>query len=183
MTRPSIRPAAVGGLALAGVAAAVIAVSCTSGDGKRKETPPRASGAAAASQAAGRPVATVRGDIPELLLQVRELRHDPAGTVTARFILANAGTEQAVVGGYFGDLNATSPRQDVSGAYVFDGAKRYGVVKDANTCVCSTLPLSLEPGEHTDELFATFPSPGADVDRVSLVIPHFQPLDGIELPR
>lgn len=184
MTRLSIRPAALGGLALASVAAAVVAVSCTSGGdgGKSNARSPRA-GAGPTTQpqpTVPPPLATVRGDIAGLVLQVREVRRDPAGTVTARFVLANAGAER-VVGGSFGDFTTRPQRPDLSGAYLFDGAKRYNVVKNGNECVCSKSP-SLNPGEQSEELFVTFPSPGADVDRVSLVILHFPAIDGIELP-
>jgi len=185
MTRLSIRPAALGGLALASVAAAVVAVSCTGGGDAGKgnaRSPGAGTGAATqAQQTSSPPLATVRGDIAGLVLQVREVRRDPAGTVTARFVLANSGAE-SVVGGSFGDFTTRPQRPDLSGAYLFDGAKRYHVVKDGDECVCSNSPGSIEPGQQTEELFVTFPSPGADVDRVSLVILHFPPVDGIELP-
>jgi hypothetical protein len=69
----------------------------------------------------------------------------------------------------------------IGGVHLIDneGKKKYQVIRDANKkCVCSGGLKDLQPQSRMT-LWARFPAPPADVESVSIMIPHFIPMDGV----
>jgi hypothetical protein len=99
-----------------------------------------------------------------------------------RFAVVNDG-EQAL------DLNqlmkgeGTVDWHSVDGVYLLDnaGKKKYLVVRDSDKhCVCSRNIQDL-PAKTTGNFWAKFPAPPDNVDKVSVVVPHFIPMDAVPL--
>jgi hypothetical protein len=64
-----------------------------------------------------------------------------------------------------------------------DGAnkKRYLVVKDAaGKCICSELKGETVPGKRFN-LWAKFPSPPDTVQKITVVIPAFEPIESVPI--
>ena len=63
------------------------------------------------------------------------------------------------------------------------GKKKYFVARDAEgKCVCSRGIPDVAPHSRLS-LWAKFPAPPDDVQKISIVIPHFQPLDDVTISR
>ena len=61
-----------------------------------------------------------------------------------------------------------------------NGREHFPLVDADGACLCSTDIHGLNPGE-TVGVYAKFPAPPADVDRVSIHVPGFQSFDGVAL--
>jgi hypothetical protein len=80
------------------------------------------------------------------------------------------------------DPNAHDGYGVVSGIYLLDQAnkKKYLVVRDTDgNCVCATM-AAVEKGK-TENLWATYPAPPADTQKVTVVVPTFEPIDGVPI--
>ena len=62
--------------------------------------------------------------------------------------------------------------------------KKYFVVRDAEKkCVCSSeLEHEIEKGSRKS-LWAKFPAPPEDVNKIGIVIPHFAPMDDVPISK
>jgi hypothetical protein len=61
------------------------------------------------------------------------------------------------------------------------GKKKYFVARDSDgKCVCSSKIPDLAAHSRLS-LWAKFPAPPDDVQKISIVIPHFQPLDDVTI--
>lgn len=136
--------------------------------------------ATAPAVAPGTVIASTDGEYPGATVNVTELKRTSGETVTLKFNIANAGTEPVAFGYNFaeGDYNT------VSGVYLLDpvGKKKYFVVRDAESkCVCSRdMTSKVDPGSRMN-LWAKFPAPGPEVQKVTVVIPHFTPMDDVPI--
>jgi hypothetical protein len=73
----------------------------------------------------------------------------------------------------------------IGGVTLVDGAnkKKYFVVRDTeNTCLCSR-ELKDIPAKSRANVWAKFPAPPDDVQKISIVIPHFGPIDDVPISR
>ena len=71
------------------------------------------------------------------------------------------------------------------GVTLVDGAnkKKYFVVRDTDTnCLCSRDIKDIAPKSRVN-LWAKFPAPPDDVQKISIVIPHFGPIDDVSISR
>ena len=78
---------------------------------------------------------------------------------------------------------ASSPT--TGGIHLIDpvGKKKYFVARDTeDKCVCSQKVADIPKGGRAN-VWAKFPSPPEDVTQLSIVIPHFSPLDDVPLSR
>jgi hypothetical protein len=162
-----------GWLASAAAALVVLLAACTSGPPASNPEP----------QPGGDQVApaSVRGDLVGLVLTGGSLTREGGG-VTLRFTITNQGKETVTIGDLLGPGGLAVPATfDASGAYLFDGhaRKRYDVARDGKACRCAKVPLGIDPGQAL-ELFATFPDPG-QTGALSAIVPHFPPLDGLQI--
>lgn len=137
---------------------------------------------AAAAPAA---IATADGERSGVTLAVQELKRTSGGTVSLKFSITNGSTETLDYGYNFGDKDRTPDYGSLGGIVLIDEAnkKKYFVVRDSEgECVCSRGLKDQQAGE-TRNLWARFPAPPDDVQRISVVVPHFSPLDDVPLSR
>ena len=143
---------------------------------------PASSAAPAAAPAAaptGSVVASTEGERPGIRVEVTELKRSPSA-LSLKFTIIN-GSEKGVSFNYdFGDPDHHIKDFDsVGGVSLVDaaGKKKYMVVRDSETaCVCSRGVKDVPPGSRVN-LWAKFPPPPEDVKRISIMIPHFAPMD------
>jgi hypothetical protein len=83
----------------------------------------------------------------------------------------------------FSDLSQTGG--DVGGIYLVDpvNKKKYFVVRDSEKhCICSGYLPRMAPGERANS-WARFPAPPADVQKISVMIPTFLPMDDVAISK
>lgn len=140
--------------------------------------------AAAPSAASG--IASADGEKPGIRVDVQELKRGSGGTVTLKMTFVN-DTDKGMGFGY----NYADPDHEIrdhgsiGAVQLVDpvGKKKYFVARDsAGKCVCSTQIPEVPPHSHLS-LWAKFPAPPDDVQKISIVIPHFQPLDDVTISR
>lgn len=128
-------------------------------------------------------LASADGEIAGTRVEINELKRNSAGTVTLKFTMHN-DSEQALhfSSRLFGDMTLGEDYSSVGGVHLLDpvGKKKYLVVRDsANQCLCSNNVPSITKSKVS--LWAKFPSPPEDVKTVTVVIPHFPPLDDLAI--
>lgn len=146
-------------------------------------TTPDAAPPDAAPPAAG--IATAVGEQSGITLLVQELKRTSGGTVSLKFSVRNASGEALAYGYNYGEKDRRSDYGSMGGVTLIDEAnkKKYFVVRDSEgQCVCSRGLKDQKPGE-TRNLWARFPAPPDDVATVSVVVPHFSPMDDVPLSR
>lgn len=118
------------------------------------------------------------GESPGLRIEIQELKRTAGETVTMRFTLLNESEKSVSFGcGTFGDCGS------ISGTHLVDGKNTYTVVRDKdNSCLCSKGLSALEP-KGRRILWARFPAPPANVAKVTVVVPHFLPMDDVPIGR
>jgi hypothetical protein len=110
-------------------------------------------------------------------IEIHSLTRDSEQLVTLRFSLVNEGTDSVDVANRFGGVGSRS----MEGVYLVDpdGLKKYLTVLDGDDrCLCSTNLFNVESGERLD-LFATFAAPPPAVTSLTVVVPSFEPANGI----
>jgi hypothetical protein len=113
------------------------------------------------------------GETPGVRVVITSLTRGEGGTATLRFQLVNASQAEFKTYGVLGDIYS------MDGISLVDAAnkKRYMVVKDAaRKCICSEFKQESVPGSRFN-LWATFPAPPAGVQKVTVMIPAFEPID------
>jgi hypothetical protein len=121
------------------------------------------------------------GDAPGTKIVVEDLKRDDGGTITLRFQMINE-TEKK-----FGDRCGF--REDsgetcgpITGVHLLDAAnkKKYLVVRDTSRkCACADFRV-IEPGGRIN-LWAKFPAPPPGVQKVTVVVPQFQPVESVPI--
>ncbi len=138
----------------------------------------------AAAPAAGGPVlARADGDKAGLSVEVTELKRSSGGTLTLKFAMVNNTKEQIRFGGDYGAGGGNVDDNSVSGAHLIDAVnkKKYLVVRDScKICVCSVVKSAIPVGERMN-LWAKFPAPPDNVKVISVMIPHFAPMDDVPI--
>ena len=130
-------------------------------------------------------IASAEGEQSGVTLVVQELKRTSGGTVSLKFSVTNASNATVDYGYNYGENNRTSDFASVGGVVLVDEAnkKKYFVVRDSEgQCVCSRGLKDQHAGE-TRNLWARFPAPPDDVQKVSVVVPHFSPMDDVPLSR
>jgi hypothetical protein len=137
---------------------------------------------AAATTSSG--IASADGEKPATRVDVMELKRGSGGTVTLKMAFVN-DSDKAIGFGYnFADPDhQIRDHGSIGAVQLVDpvGKKKYFVARDsAGKCVCSTDIPDVAPHSHLS-LWAKFPAPPDDVQKISIVIPHFQPLDDVAI--
>jgi len=145
-------------------------------------TPPAAAPAAPAGPA---PLATTDGEQPGLRAEVLEFKRDAGGTVvTLKFAIVNDSNETFPTNTTLGaTTHGNGDYQTVSGVHLLDpvNKKKYLVIRDAEkTCACSTGLSNIAPNSRLN-MWAKFPAPPPEVTKVTVVIPHFIPMDEVPI--
>lgn len=131
----------------------------------------------------GPALATSDGDLPGIRVEIQELKRTSGDTLNLRFAMVNDSTKDQGFGYEF-----TEPSKgygDIGGVHLIDAVakKKYFVVRDAEgACVCSSSVPKIEPKSRSN-LWAKFPAPPEDVQKITVVIPHFAPMDDVPISR
>jgi hypothetical protein len=113
-------------------------------------------------------------------MTVQELKRT-GNTVTLRLGVTNGSKNEFAFGYYFGEHDFGS----ISSIHLIDSTnkKEYFVVQNSNgNCVCSTNVANIPPGSQS-MVWAKFPAPPDDVQKVTVDIPHFAPLEDVPISR
>jgi len=142
-----------------------------------------ASPAAAPAAPASSAVASTEGEKPGIRVEVTELKRS-SSALSLKFTIVNDSDKQMGFGYDFGDPeHHIKDFASVGGVSLIDaaGKKKYMVVRDSETaCVCSRDLKDLSAGSRLN-LWAKFPPPPEDVKKISIVIPHFAPMDDVPI--
>ncbi|HZX68917.1 MAG TPA: hypothetical protein VFE70_08530 [Candidatus Elarobacter sp.] len=113
---------------------------------------------------------------------VNSLKRGP-NMLTLRFTLRNDSSAPLETGGnHFGGGDYIDTR-NVSGIFLTDAAakKKYFVVADTDKhCLCSE-HVDDVPAKAAVTLWAQFPAPPPNVQKITVTVPHFQPLDDVAI--
>lgn len=164
----------------AGVAPAPAGETAASAEAPAAATP-AASVPAAVPPAAG-VIASTEGETSGVRIDVTQFQRASGDTVNLRFDLVNESPEEVGMVNYMTD-STMGEYSTVGGIHLVDpvNKRKYFVVRDAdNKCVCSREVDSVDPGKKAT-LWAKFPAPPPDVQRISIVFPKFIPLDDVPL--
>jgi hypothetical protein len=125
---------------------------------------------------------SAEGQKPGLKVDIRELKRDDGSMVTLRFQISNDSD---------GDFSACSLRESggdpcnsLTGVHLIDGSnkKKYLVVRDsAKNCVCAKLD-NIRKGAKAN-LWAKFPAPPDNVQKMTVVVPQFEPIENVPVSR
>lgn len=143
-------------------------------------TPPAPTPPAAASSAG--PLATGDGDYPGISVAIQSLTRGP-NAVTLRFVLINNSKSAFNLGANFGESSVGGEYRSIGGTNLLDAAnkRKYFTQRDADgTCLCSRAVPDIDPQSQAT-LWAKFPAPPPDVRAMTVVIPHFVPMENIPI--
>jgi hypothetical protein len=148
---------------------------------------PAAAAPAAAAPAGGAPaLAAAEGETAGLRLEVTEFKRASGGTVNLKLAMFNDSDKPHSFSYDYGDGSMGAMDYNaIGGVHLIDpvGKKKYLVARDAeNKCVCSR-GLPAVPARGRVNLWAKFPAPPDEVEKLSIVVPHFPPLDDVPLGR
>jgi hypothetical protein len=162
----------------------------TTGDGPRSAvSPPGRTNvpSPATTPASSAPaIATADGQTQGVRAEVQELKRSSDNTLTLKFAIVNDSDKDMGFGYDFGDkANEIKDFGSIGGVTLIDSTnkKKYFVVRDTESnCVCSGGLKDLKPRTRAN-LWAKFPAPPDDVQKIGVVIPHFGPLDDVPISR
>jgi hypothetical protein len=164
-----------------------------SNDSASQASPPAAEGGRTGSAptgsdappvSTGPALATSDGDKPGVRVEVVELKRTSGDTVSLKFAMINDSDKDMGFNYDFGE-GKTIDVGSVAGTHLIDaeGKKKYFVVRDTEeACLCSRNLSSLKPRTRAN-LWAKFPAPPDDVQKITVVVPHFTPMDDVPLSR
>ena len=149
-------------------------------------TAPAAVVPAAPAAAAPAGIASADGETSGTKVVVQELKRTSGGTVAMKFTITN-GSEKSIGSGYeFADKDhEIIDHGSVGGVQLIDegGKKKYFVVRDTDgKCVCSQGIKDVKPGQ-SESFWARFPAPPDNVQKITVIVPHFQPMDDVPIGR
>ena len=132
-------------------------------------------------------VATTDGEYPDVRVEVKELKRTSGNTVTLKFAIINDSAEDLDFSNNFREEGkyAHIDYGSIGGVHLIDavGKKKYLVLRDTEgKCVCSSGMKSVQPGSRIS-LYAKFPAPPESVEKISIVIPHFIPMDDVPISK
>ncbi len=141
---------------------------------------PATTTSAPAAAAPASVIASTEGEKSGVKIDITELKRASGGTVSLRFVITNNSDSSFPIGGaHLADSEVSSDYRSVSGIHLVDpvNKKKYFVVRDAEkNCLCSQNADDVKPGDRAS-LWAKFPAPPPEVQKVTIEIPHFQPID------
>lgn len=139
---------------------------------------------AASAAPAGPAIATADGDLPGIRVEIQELKRTSGDTVTLKFAMINDSDKEFAFGVTFGEEGKSSyDYYSIGGVHMIDaaGKKKYFVVRDTEQqCLCSRNVKDIASKSRVP-LWAKFPAPPGDVQKITLVIPHFIPMDDLPI--
>jgi hypothetical protein len=131
-------------------------------------------------------LATTDGETPGVRVEVVELKRVSGGTLNLKFVLINDGEKTMDFGYALGDSsNSSIDYNSIGGVHLIDGVgkKKYFVIRDSERkCLCSQGLKGVVPKSRMN-LWAKFPAPPDNVEKITVVIPHFIPMDDVPISR
>lgn len=131
-------------------------------------------------------IASADGDTPGHKVEIHELKRTSGDTVTLRFSMNNGSNKDIVFNYNFVEKGKDVPDfNSIGGVHLIDpvGKKKYFVVRDTeNEPSCSKGLKDLAPGGRLN-LWSKFPAPPEGVQAISVVVPHFGPMDDVPISR
>jgi hypothetical protein len=106
------------------------------------------------------------------------------GTTMLKLALINDADESLSVSYNFG-AGSTSDFGTVGGVHLIEpvGKKKYLVIRDSeNKCDCSRGVQDVAAKSRAN-LWARFPAPPDNVEKITVVVPHFSPMDDVPISR
>jgi hypothetical protein len=137
-----------------------------------------------AAHADEQPVASADGEAGDVHLDVKQLKRGSDGEVMLRFSIANNNEKPFELNSAL-RADSTPDYHTVDGVYLLDGAnkKKYLVVRDSDKhCLCSRNVEDIPP-KGTANFWAKFPPLPDNVEKVSVVVPHFTPMDDVPVSK
>jgi hypothetical protein len=140
--------------------------------------------ALAATEAMASPVtilASADGQVPGSRVEVTQLKRTSGDTITLNYVVVNDSSKQLDTGNL---LKAEKgDRHSGDGVTLIDaaGKKKYLVVRDTDQkCICSS-EINDVDSKSSVKLWAKFPAPPVTVQKITIAIPHFQPMDDVPI--
>jgi hypothetical protein len=132
-------------------------------------------------------LATTDGEYTDVKVEVTELKRASGDTLTLKFAIINDSSEEMSYSYDFGEAGKyhTLDFNSVGGVNLVDaaGKKKYLVLRDsAGNCLCSRGLKGVQPGARAN-LYAKFPAPPGDVEKITVEIPHFIPMDDVPISK
>jgi len=131
-------------------------------------------------------LATADGETPGVRVEVTELKRVSGGTVNLKLVMINDSEKEVHFNYSFGDpSHSIVDFNSIGGVHLIDaaGKKKYFVVRDSEKKgVCSQGLKAVQPKARMN-LWAKFPAPPDNVEKISVVIPHFMPMDDVPISR
>lgn len=132
----------------------------------------------------GPAIATADGDLPGIRVEIQELKRTSGDTVTLKFAMINDSDKEFKFGITFGEEGKSSyDYYSIGGVHMIDaaGKKKYFVVRDTEQqCLCSRNVNNIASKSRVP-LWAKFPAPPGDVQKITVVVPHFIPMDDLPI--
>ena len=133
-----------------------------------------------------KPIATSDGTIEGVRVEVTEFRRTSGDILSLRFTIVNDSDRPLQVGdvGVGAGALIDGASYTIGGVHAIDavGKKKYFVARDsAGACVCSQFK-SVAPKSRSSH-WARFAAPPAGVERMTIVIPPFAPMDDVPAGR
>jgi hypothetical protein len=142
---------------------------------------PATTSSAPAAAAPASVIASTESDQSGVRIDITELKRSSGGTVNLKFVITNNADKYFQMSGYrLADQEVNSDYRAVSGIHLVDpvNKKKYFVVRDADkNCLCSQDVADIKESGGRATLWAKFPAPPPEVQKVTIQIPHFQPID------
>lgn len=126
------------------------------------------------------PSLATQGEFPGITVAVQELKRG-TNVLNLKFTITNQSSQSFNADYYFFETEGHS----ADGVHLIDpvGKKKYFVVRDTGgACLCSRNIQGIAPGAQS-VLWAKFPPPPDDVQKMTVEIPHFPPLDDVPVSR
>lgn len=140
----------------------------------------------AAPPAAAAAIATADGETPGVTVAIKELKRASGGTLSLKFVITNGSDKKIPAGYQFVDPDhQVADFDSVGGVQLIDpvGKKKYFVARDTEgKCICSRGLKDIAKGASINA-WAKFPAPPDDVQKISVIIPHFSPMDDVPISR
>lgn len=132
-------------------------------------------------------LAATDGEYPDVKLEVTGLKRTSGNTLTLKFTIINDSSEAMDFSYDFGEEGkyGTIDFNSVGGVNLVDaaGKKKYLVLRDSDgKCVCSRSLKDVQPGSRAN-LYAKFPAPPESVEKITVEIPHFIPMDDVPISK
>jgi len=155
-------------------------------------TPAPAPATSAPSAAAPAPAAVTGGiasadaDKPGVKVTITELKRSAGGTLSLKAVISNASDDAYGFGGQFEEPgHGSTDYGTIGGVSIIDpvGKKKYFVARDSDGHpLCSGELQAVNQGRSAN-VWAKFAAPPDDVQKVTVVFPHFQPLDDVPISK